>query len=116
MGIKMLDNSQFRKKKDNLIDGSPILEIMHILFKVGLSGIKSFVYALSQIIWIFAGITLFGAGLLYLIKSGDIKTLTELPKGLGIIMEVFKNNWVWFFLGIWTFDFIINFREINKDE
>lgn len=91
-------------------------EIGTTLFKIGLSGIKSFVYALSQIIWIFAGITLFSAGILYLIKSGDIKTMTELPKGLGYIMGIFRNYWSWFFLGIWVYDFIINFRDINNEK
>ena len=103
-------------KNKNKLNESTTLEIGRILFKIGLSGIKSFIFALSQIIWVFTGIALFSAGILYLIKNGDIKTLTELPKGLGYIIDIFRNYWNYFFLGIWLFDFIINYRDINKDD
>ena len=52
------------KNKDSLT-----LEIGRIFFKIGLSGVKSFVFALSQIVWMFAGVLLMGASLLYLIKN-----------------------------------------------
>jgi len=99
------------KSEDNVS-----LEIGIVLFKVVLSGIKSFVFALSQVVWLFAGVLLIGASMLYLIKSGDIKIITEIPKGVGILLDIFKSYWNWFFIGIWIFDFIINFKEINKDE
>ena len=67
------------------------------------------------IVWVFTGVALFSAGILYLIKNGDIKTLTELPKGLGYLIDFFKNYWSYCFIAIWIFDFIINFRDINKD-
>lgn len=96
-------------KEDSLLKNISI-----ILFKIGLSGLKSFVFALSQVVWVFAGFMIISATIIYLIKSGDIKTLTEIPKGLVILIEFFRNYWGWFFLAIWIYDFIINFNEINK--
>ena len=52
----------------------------------------------------------------YLIKSGDIKTMTEIPQGLVYLLKIFRTYWTWFFIGIWVYDFIINFKEINKEE
>lgn len=98
-------------------DGMKLIsEILMILFKLGLSAVKSFVFALSQIVWTFVLLLIIGATLVYLIKSGDIKTMTELPIGLIYLINIFKNYWQWFFIGIWIFDFIINFRDINKDK
>ena len=102
-------------KKQTQLKDSVTLEIGKILFKVLLSAVKSFVYAISQVVWVFVGVMLFGAALLYLIKNGDVVTLTELPKGLGYLLDIFRSYWNLFFIGIWVFDFIINFRDINKD-
>jgi hypothetical protein len=104
-----------KQTKEQVKEDNVTLEIGRILFKVGLSGLKSFVFALSQVVWMFAGVLLMGASILYLIKSGDVKTMTEIPKGVGILLDIFKNYWNFFFIGIWIFDFIINFRDINKD-
>ena len=93
---------------------SSVLEAIKILLNIALSAVKSFIFALSQIVWVFAGVLIIGAVIVFLIKSGDIKTMTELPKGLGYVIDIFNNYWQWFFGGIWIFDFIINFKDINK--
>jgi len=102
--------------KEQVKEDNVTLEIGRILFKVGLSGVKSFVFAISQIVWVFAGVLVISASFYYLIKSSDVKTLTEIPKGLAYLLDIFRNYWLWFFLAIWIYDFIINFGEINKEE
>lgn len=103
------------KEVKKINDAFPFSDLGSIFFKIGLSGIKSFLFALSQIVWMFTGILMFGAVILYLIKSGDIKTMTEIPVGLGYLLDIFKNYWNYFFIGIWVFDFIINYRDINQE-
>lgn len=89
-------------------------ELMITFFKIGLSGLKSFVYALSQIVWVFTGVFLLSAGFIYLIKSGDIKTITEVPKELINLINIFKNYWHCLFLAIWSYELIINFKELEN--
>jgi len=110
--MTMKELKKMKMKKNNIFNG--IYNTGDILIKVVLSAIKSFIFALSQIVWVFAGVLIIGAAIVFLIKSGDIKTMTELPKGLGYVIDIFINYWQWFFGGIWIFDFIINFKDINK--
>jgi hypothetical protein len=79
-----------------------------LIFKVGLSAVKSLMFAISQVVWLFAGIFLMMGLLLY------FKVDTSNLKPFLTIINLFKDIWFIFFIVCWIFDFIINYKEISK--
>jgi hypothetical protein len=78
-----------------------------MFFKIGLTGIKSFVYALSQTVWLFLGIFILNG----LMDRLD-RPITDIV-GLWTLIDLFSQYWGYFFLSIWALDFYLNFKEVS---
>ena len=97
------------KKKQN-----PITEITQVIGLILISALRSFVFALSQVVWLFAGIFILIGAFLYLNQQGLMTTPVKDIKGLWLLIDLFKQFWGLFFTIIWVWDSWINFKEVSK--
>lgn len=92
-----------------------IKEIIRILILIFISTLRSIVFALSQVVWIFAGIFILIGSLFWSYQQGLMKIPVTDIKGLWLLIDLFKQYWGLFFIIIWVWDSWINFKEIDKN-
>jgi len=108
---------QYGAPHDTLFQDSSVdnfTEIVHLIFLIVGSLIKSFVYTLSQIVWLFAGIFILIGSFFWLNQQGLMTTQVQDIKGLWKLIDLFRNYWGLLFGIVWIWEAKVSVKEMDN--